>query len=307
MNRSYAGIVGLSVLVASCGGKPDASGIYLAATDADAAMIQLVQSQDGHVTGRIEVMAANARGVIQTKNADLDGSVSGHDLMLRPASVWFGGIQASGTFAGSKLTLTRNGETVEAKRSSLEAYQAAVNHLKETARRRHLAFVALQNQRRIADVVTQVGNIAANLRSDTAKLTDGLSRSPNFAQLAAGNTNRIEKMVKRAPSLNDLQRNQLSVDANQVEVETNQIEITRSQYAIKLNDLVEDASQNMKALDQLCAVTQPSPMTSVCGEAKAAASSFKAVVEKGNSTFTPYKQNVQNELDKQNALSQRIH
>lgn len=304
MKAFRASLIVTTLLLVSCG-TPDASGIYVASTGNEVAMIQLVQAQDGKLTGRIEAISLDATGTLHNKDADVDGSVSGHDFLLRPASVWFGGVQASGSFTGSKLTISGNGETLEAQRSSLVQYQEAVIKLKTTAGERRMAVASQQAQERIASTETQVADIGARLRDNTSKLNDALSRSPNFGQLAAANTAKIERMVRRAPSLNDLQRSQLGVAANQVEVETNQIEVARSQYAIGLNDLVDTSSRLMGTLDKLC-TNPPAPLGSVCSTATKAATDFKAAVERGRTTFTPYKQKVQFEMDKQNKLSQRI-
>lgn len=305
MNIFRASFIGVAVLLAGCG-KPDASGIYVATTGNEVAMIQLVQAQDGKVTGRIEAISLGADGSLNSKNAEVDGSISGHDLMLRPASIWFGGVQASGTFSGSKLTLTGNGDTLEAARSSLEKYQQAVAQLKEAAETKRAALASQQAQERLTSIRSQVIDIAARLRFSTKRLNEALSRSPNFAELASANTARIARMVQKAPTLADLPRNQLAVAANQVEVETNQIEVARSQYAIQLNDIVEDSTRRIASLDKLCGANPPAQLTLVCSDASTAANEFKAAVQEGQSTFTPYKQKVQRELERQHALAERI-
>lgn len=316
MKISRAGALGLTVLLAACG-KPDASGIYVFTNDREVTLIQLVQADDGKLTGRLQVAHTEPDGTITTKHGVVDGSVSGHDLMLRPASVWFGGLQASGTFSGSKLNLTGNGFSLEAKRSTLDGYKEEVAKLQTAAGEKreqvavaNAAAVQRQSEARAAkadlDTSIQISNVADRLRLATTKLNEALSRSPNFGQQAMANTARIAQLVKRANGQSDLARNQLAVAANQIEVETNQIEVSRSQYAIGLNGIVNAAKDAGASLSKLCGKNPPAQFNGVCGEAMAAANEFKDAYLRGTKTFTPYKQQVQTEMDRQSELSHRI-
>lgn len=309
MKISHVSALALTVLLVACG-KPDASGIYVAAADHEATMVQLVQGQDGKLTGRLQVTSFAPDGAITTKDAVVDGSVSGHDLILRPASVWLGGLQASGSFSGSKLILTGNGFTLEANRSSLEAYQAAVTKLQSVAGEKRQQVAGERAESRaatmLADNIARVTSAADQLRAAAGQLNDAVSRSPNFGQLAMANTSRIGQMVKRASGLSDLDRNQLAVAANQIEVDTNQIEVARSQYAIRLNSIVDNAKGAVATVAELCGKSPPAQLSDSCAGATAAANTFKDAFARGTRSFSPYKQRVQIEMDRQNALSQRI-
>ncbi|ALR21899.1 hypothetical protein [Sphingobium baderi] len=247
----------------------------------------------------------------------VDGSVSGNELMLRPASAWFGGIQASGTVSGSKLTLTNKNVTLTADRSSLEKYQEAVAKLKGDAGEQQKR-IAVTNanaaqqeaqaraEKQMADMATEVNNLAERLRLAATKLGEAVSRSPNFGKQAMANTARISQLVQRANGQSDLARNQLAVAANQIEVDTNQIEVARSQYAIGLNGIVEAAKDAATSVGKLCGSNPPAQLGAVCGDAMAAVNTFKDAFIRSTKTFTPYKQQVQAEMDRQNKLSQRI-
>ena len=56
MGRRLGAWLACGALALSACARPDASGIYLAKSDREAAMIQLVQTGDGAVTGRVEVV-----------------------------------------------------------------------------------------------------------------------------------------------------------------------------------------------------------------------------------------------------------
>ncbi|KAG5719577.1 hypothetical protein E4T56_gene4273, partial [Termitomyces sp. T112] len=61
----------------------------------------LIHSPDGKLTGRIQSDFIDTDGKVAEKSAAADGAISGNDLVLKPASAWYGGVQASGTIKGS--------------------------------------------------------------------------------------------------------------------------------------------------------------------------------------------------------------
>ena len=309
-------IIGIMILLASCG-KPDASGIYVAATDREVALIQLVQAQDGKLTGRLEASTIATDGTVTSQEAAMDGSVSGNELMLRPASGWFGGIQASGTFSRGELILTTKGYTLNADRSSLEKYRAAVAALQTNAKKQRQqiaeknAVLASQKAqelaaKELADKEAKIGSIAASLRQYASNLNEVISRSPNFGQQAVANTARVSQLLKRANGQTNLARNQLAVAANQIEVDTNQIEVARLQYANQLDFIVDNAEQAAASLANLCDKNPTPALANVCNDANAAATKFEEVVLKGTKNFAPHKLRVQKEIRQQNALSKQI-
>lgn len=305
-----------ALLLASCG-QPDASGIYLATSDRRVTLVQIVETKDGGLTGRLEQVSVDADGTVKDQTIPLDGAASNHDLMFKPTSVWFGGLQASGTFSSDRLTLTGTGFTLEAARSSLENYQLAVAHLQSVAvgDRQRIAVMradqaaqaaSVQAARDLADKVASIEAATAQLRNDTAKMNSSVAACPDFGKQSAANTDRIGKMMRIAPTLSDVDRNQLVVAANQVEVGTNQIEVARSQYAIELNQIVLDAAPLVEQLQRACAASQGSQFAQPCVGGNAAAADFQASLARGRNAFVGYKQAVQNELNRQSEMIQRM-
>lgn len=312
--RSVA--LGAVLFLAACG-KPDASGIYVYSTDREVVMVQLMQSADGKLTGRLQSDAINTDGTTAEKSASADGAVSGHDLLLKPSSIWYGGVQATGTFKGDTLTLAGTGFTLQATRATLEDYQQAVARLQSMAAnqrqqwaKQKAADAAQQAEadaeRAVAAKVQQVSRATSQMRTDTSRLSDALDRSPDFAQMATTNTAKVVRMVHAAPTLSSVARGQLSVAANQVEVGTNQIEVARSQYALGLNQLVDDVKDNALEAVRLCGEGHPSQLDGPCDTFKSAMTDFKAVFGRGKATFMPYKAQVQAEIDKQDEMIRQI-
>jgi len=327
MTRNAAALLVILLGVASCG-RPDASGIYVSASQNQVTLVQLVETKEGNIAGRVEQTAADANGVVSDQSAALDGAASQDELMFKPASVWLGGLAASGTISGDQLTLTGRGFTITAQRSTLAEYQKSVADVQTAAaaRRHQLAdaraaqaaqlaqqraaqAALLAQQQAAREFEANSAGIAAGtlrLRNDTAKLNVAIANCPDFSGRSAANTARIAEMAQAAPTLSSFERGRLTVAANQVEVGTNQIENARSQYAIELNQIVQDAAPLAQRIGSFCASPQGSQFGQPCAEARAATDDFKMALAHGRDVFTGYKQAVRAELNRQSIMIQRM-
>lgn len=307
----------LAILALTSCGKPNVSGVYIHAADREVTLVQLIQTPDGKLTARLEETTVGLDGVVNDKSANADGAVSGHDLLLRPASAWYGGVQASGTISGAQLTLTGDGFTVSAERSTLEGYGKAVAHLRAVAagdRRRIAAANAVRaTQAATAQAADDLASTqraivaeANQLRAYANQLNASIANSPNFAKQAAANTARITRMVETAPRLSDVDRGQLAVAANQLEVATNQIEVARSQYAIGLNQIIGNAAPIEASLQKFCSSPQAVRFTVQCSAASSSIAEMRSAFSHGQMAFMPYKQQLLAELDRQATMIQKI-
>lgn len=304
-----------ALLLSSCG-RPDASGIYVAASDREAVLVQLVETKDGNVTGRMEAVSIGPNGVVSYRSAPIDGAASDHDLMFKPASVWYGGLSETGTFSSSGLTLNGSGSTLNAQRSDLNNYRAAVAHIQSIAaverqriadlRAQQAARTAQQAARNVSEKIAAVEAATAQVHNDTTKMDAGIANCPDFGKRSAMNTERIAKMLRIAPTLSGLNRSQLAVQASQIEVDTNQIEVARSQYAIALNQVVQDAAPLAQRLQQFCNAPHDTQFDQSCVGANSAAADFQAALSRGRNSFNGFKQAIQLELDRQSAMIQRM-
>jgi len=272
--------IGTALVLASCG-KPDASGIYVSSSDRNVTLVQIIETKDGNLTGRLEEVTVDANGTVKDETIPLDGAASDHDLLFKPVSAWYGGLQASGTFTDDSLTLAAWGHTLNVARSSLDNFQTAVTHLQLVAAgdRQRIADVRAVQARQAAEVqaikdaaakTATIEEFTARLRNDTARMDKGIADCPDFNQRSATNTARISKMLGVAPRLSGVQRGQLIVAANQIEVGTNQIEVARSQYAIELNQIAQDAGPIADQLERFCHSPKGAQFVEPCGPARAA-------------------------------------
>jgi hypothetical protein len=326
MHRALTAVLAASLL-ASCG-RPDASGIYVYTSDREVALVQLVEAKDGAVGGRLEDVTVTPNGIVNDQSTPIDGAASKHDLMFKPASAWLGGLTATGSFTGGGLTLTGTNFTLNAPRADLTKYRAAVAHLQSVAAYERQQ-IAMARAARIAQAAqTQAAAVAqaaqanairdaenktatiqaatAQLRNDTARMNAAMANCPDFGGRSAMNTERIANMMRMAPTLSEADRNRLIGTANQVEVGTNQIEVTRSQYAIHLDQIVQDATRVADTLERFCASPQGAQFGQSCAGAKAAAAEYRASFARDRASFMSYKQAVQDEINRQTAMIQRM-
>jgi hypothetical protein len=301
--------IGGLVLLASCG-RPDSSGVYVSRSDQQAALIQLTQSKDGVVAGRIEITSIGADGTVNDEAKTFDGVASSHDLTFKPAGA---GLGVSGTFSGDTLTISRNGMPLKARKASLGDFQKAVAQLRAKAAGQRRLFA--QSQASPAVGAVEAGDIkdaatlsraVTQLETDTARLDQGVSSAPDFGKQSAANTARIAQMAGSAPSLSGSERRRLAASANEVIVETNQIDIARSQYAIGLDPIVQRASPVATAVQRFCDTAQAAQLGQDCSRAKAAATSFQSALVHGSVVLKGYKQTIQMELARQNEMVQRM-
>jgi hypothetical protein len=314
--RVIAACVMLSGALSACG-KPDNSGIFVANSERQATLVQLVQTPDGRLTGRVEEMAVQAGGQIKDDVEPLDGAASRHDLTLTSKPVSFlPGVSMTGKVDGDTLTLVGQGTSIQARRSSLDGYQAAVARLRtlaQTEQRQAAEARAAQEARAaesrrimaIANTTQSLGQATTELRDITAKFNAGVANAPDFGQRAAVNTARVNELARRAATISGLQRSQLAVDANQVIVDTNQVQVARNQYGIELGQVAQPGGVLANRIDAFCASPAPQ-FVEPCKAASTAAADFKAAYVRGKAHFQAFDQGIKAALNAQSATVQRM-
>ncbi|HEY4029210.1 MAG TPA: hypothetical protein VGM25_02620 [Caulobacteraceae bacterium] len=297
------------ILLASCG-RPDSSGVYVAKSGREASLIQLAQTKDGAVSGRIEVMSIGPGGTVNDEAASFGGAATDHDLTLAPGSA---GLAAAGSFSRDTLTISRKGIPVSARKASLADFRKAVAQL--TAR-------AAEERRRVAESrpgqdaggaapsgvkdAATLERAVTELQADTAKLDAGVSSAPDFGRQSVDNSSKITQMARSAPTLGRPDRDRLIASANQLAVATNQIDIARTRYAIGLDQIVQHASPLATEVQRFCDTPSAAQLQVQCSRAKAAATGFESALVHGSVVLKGYKQTIQEELVRQNEMVQRM-
>jgi hypothetical protein len=306
----------LSLTLAACG-RPDASGLYLSTADRQVTLIQLAQTRDGVVTGRLEDVSIGPDGIVNDQSTRLDGAASHHDLVFKSSGAGFGGLGASGSFTHGGIELSGKGFELKARRSTLEDYRSILTRLRSKAAAQRQGIVEAQARRAelavqsaaIQDAPDKAARIDAatvQLRDAAAKLDAGVQGAPDFGQRSADNTARLAKMAQRAPGLSERDRNQAIASANQVIVGTNQIAVARSQYAIPLNQIVQQGSPLATEVQRFCGSAQAQALARPCAQATAAATDFQSAVVHGVTVFNGYKRAIQDDLSRQDQMVRKM-
>ena len=118
-------IVGLAGCSGGVGGGYGNSGIYTSANANEAAMIQLIETPDHHITGRFEDRHHGPDGAIADDVLVVDGTASGHDMTLMFHPSWTpAGFSATASTDGDQLHLALRNEMMTLKRGTLESHLA---------------------------------------------------------------------------------------------------------------------------------------------------------------------------------------
>lgn len=305
MRLTWKSVPVLSILLTACGSQPDASGMYVAADENSVLFVQLVQADGGKLNGRIEFSSVGEDGTLKRNQVPEDGSISGHDVLLRGTSFWTGGMDASGTLSGQTLHLMTNGQSMDVRRSSPGEYEKALARLSATSAARRQSIAAAQRLGETASAQIQLDHLGQRLSTDTEKLQAAIGDMPAFAKRAAANTARLQQMVSTASS-RPSDASQLSVAGNQIEVDTNQIEVSRAQYALLLNGIVDDGTAAAAGAERLCGSPPPDALRQRCAAVRSAADAFRQMVGAGRPKFLPVKQQLEAELQQQSKLLEQI-
>jgi hypothetical protein len=304
----------MAVLALAACGRPNATGVYLYQSDHEVALVQLAQTPQGAVTGRLEAVSLGAGGVIEDRSATLDGALSGGALTFKPVPGAFASLTA-GSVSGGGVELTGGGLDLKARRSTLAAYQAALSKLQLKAAIERRVDAAAQDQRaqtaantpdvtKAADKVGALGAAAAALRDASAKLDAGVAASPDFARQSADNTARMAQLAAQAAKATD--RGPLLASANQLVVGTNQIDVARTQYAVGLNRIVYSASPLALDVERFCDAPAAAPLSQPCAQAMAAGDDFNRSLVHASVVFKRHKMAIQANLARQNDLMQSM-
>lgn len=102
----------LATLLASCG-QSSMTGTYVSKSENSIAMVHLVQSQNGALTGRIEAIDVKPDGSVTDNGANLTGVRDGEavSLSVNSNSILSQGKQVSATIDGSRLIITAAGSS----------------------------------------------------------------------------------------------------------------------------------------------------------------------------------------------------
>lgn len=216
------------------------SGTFVGKASNGAFLVQLVETGDGHLTGRYEQVLLQPGGKVDDMNAVITGAADGQTVVvtIKPSEFLSGTIAASGTIEGRLLHLSGGGNggnlNLNLLRSDEADSRAQVAALTEQARQINNARLQQEAAQRKAKIEADQ---LANLQSLTQRMIVFTTKAdailPKFApveQRYHDITQRMRGALAREQSIYgggqaSVARGQISVAINQAAIQANQIHI----------------------------------------------------------------------------------
>ena len=193
----------VATVLGSCG-KPPVSGIYTANGETKTALVQLVETGKGDVTGRMEAIQLKPDGSIADFNATITGLADGKSISLWLAAPT--NLDATAVVEGDKLTLSIAGAPASGhyRKSDLGDFEKHASALRERSANflSRLAAAADAEQQRETDAVLAarqsqaIANQTANQRAAWANVASAASGLG--LRLDAFNA-RLDRIMSRIP------------------------------------------------------------------------------------------------------------
>jgi len=209
------------------------SGTYVGKAGNGAFLLQLVETGDGHLTGRYEQVLLQPSG-------EITGAVDGQTVVvtIKPSEFLSGTIAASGTIEGRLLHLSGGGNggslNLNLLRSDEADFRAQVAALTEQARQINNARLQQEAARRQAQIeADQLANVQSLTQRMIAFTTKADTTLPTFSpveQRYHDITQHMRGALAREQSIYgggqaSVARGQISVAINQAAIQANQIHI----------------------------------------------------------------------------------
>jgi hypothetical protein len=262
--------------LAGCG-KPTASGTYVAKGAGYVAMVEVVQSGEGQVTGRFESISLKSDGALAETSGALTGQSDGSrvSLAVQPNAFLPVSVQVTGNLSGDHLTLSGGNAIVSADfvRSDVAEFQKEAGSLHRQSAtllasqaaaeaQRQAAMAAALAEQQAAAGRAQLLNQIGELNSLIDKFVTGrpVIRT-KIAQIEARYrmaTQRMEGALERERRL--VGPDAYAVQRGQIDVAINQLSVSETQFHTNAqsgeSDLVENRQKLVANLQSALAACQ---------------------------------------------------
>ena len=237
------------------------TGTYVARSDMGAAMVQLVETSDGRVTGRYEQSLVTDKGTVETRTASLNGAADGTSavLTLTAEQSLGGSATVSVTLSGEELVLTGRGMDLRLRSGVVDDYRTSLTGLALSAE------IVRQSQ---AEGKALRDLLAFNAAAEkfAAETVDQLAR---FAPTEVGfrdATERMRRSLSKEQSIvggdeASVARGQLAVAISQTEVQASaaygRVEAAKQAFASGASGLLQQSDQVTSRCFNLATLRNP--------------------------------------------------
>lgn len=217
------------------------SGTYVGKGSNGAFLIQIVETPDGHLTGRYEQVVLQSNGKIEDMNATITGAADGQTVVvtIKPSEFLAGSMAASGTIEGRLLHLTGGGNgssfalnLVRSDEADFRTQVAALTDQERQINDARMRQEAAQRQAKLeADQLANLRSLTERMDAFTRKADADLAKFAPVEQRYQYVTHRMRGALAREQSIYgggqaSVARGQISVAINQAAIQANQIHIS---------------------------------------------------------------------------------
>jgi len=217
------------------------SGSFVGKSENSAGLLQIVETDSGHLTGRFEQITIQPDGKTTTMNASLTGVRNGETVIvtIKAAQFLSGSISASGTYRDGVLHLTGGGDgftiTWNLNKADEADFRSQAAVLSKQA-----AEISLARSR--SQLVQQMNELTREMNAYASKIDQNLAGFTPTEQRYRLITENMRVNYSRSRSIYDDRYGQASVARGQMIVDITQASIEAEQ----LHSNVESASQNFE-------------------------------------------------------------
>jgi hypothetical protein len=222
------------------------SGTYVEKASDGAVLVQVVQTSDGHLTGRLEMIALRPSGELVDMNALITGASDGHTLVIsvQPTNVSMPSRTISGTVDGTLMSLKGGLDLPDLSLTKSDAaeFNAQVAILRDKAGQINRERVESEARQRQVQAQTDLLARLNKLTQDMLMMANAsdaqLEKFPPIQQRYRTITGLMSGALSREQSI--IGDGQASVARSQVAIAINQAGIETEQLHMSLQDAIRD-------------------------------------------------------------------
>ena len=317
-----AAALAVALSLAGCS-KPTATGAYSKTTASTALLIDLVETEQGKLSGRMELVTLLADGSVQDRTATIEGQADGSHLSLtiKPEEFLAQSATISAERDGDELHISGKEMDGSVARQPLKTFEdgvkairaksadmIAANARKATAAR--LAADAAQADAERSRMIYQLKSDAQNMKGLIDQLIERVDRvKPKSEKLIAAfgrQTEKVEALLRQERAYGDVvARGQVHTAISQVVMDTERVIDGVKGGVQDLATAIRDTNEQARQISARCAAPQVASDTGVtasCAAVSDGVARLQKAVQQASPTLREFEATYQSELAKQKRL-----
>ncbi len=307
----------------------DISGTYVGKGDNSVFLIQIVQTNDGNLTGRYEQVVLQPDGKLHDMNATITGATNGQTVVvtIKPSEFLAGNIATSGTIQGGLLHLTGGGSgsnlTLNLQKSDDDAEFSShvanltnqANQINETRRQQEAEKSAAEVQAKIEqqkdNFIAEANNLIRNMQvknMESDKVIKHLLQDEAYYHAI---TSKVRSHYERCEQLsgyrNGVARDQIIVAMNQGVVATNQVDVHVQSIKTSFIMNVEPLLKELAKITHNSPNRRPKRVNAACQKLQDPGKAFRAKCKAVEDMLNRIEKTYQTELDVQQSMINRAN